>query len=246
MPEFARAPDTSVVAEKSAKQVLVTVTRDVRPTSRRAAVYAAALLFALMDVQIGVAQDLPNNFVVHDSPRPLANTQFENEGGQLLSLADFRGKVILLNVWATWCVPCRKEMPTLDRLQVALGGADLQVVPLSIDRGGIDAIRKFYTEISVQKLGVYVDKSGRTLRDLGAVGLPTTVIVNRSGQEVARIVGPAEWDSTEIAHFLRPIMGEQAGTRTNIQDHPRVAEAKRDEPGALQRGLGWLRAFFGK
>lgn len=244
MPELAKAPDTSVVADKSAKQVLVTVTRDVRPTSRYAVVHAAALLFALMNVQAGAAQDLPNNFVVHDSPLPVANIQFENEGGQLLSLTNFRGKVIVLNVWATWCVPCRKEMPTLDRLQDALGGADLQVVPLSIDRGGIDAIRKFYAEISVQKLGAYVDKSGRALRDLSALGLPTTLIVNRSGQEVARIVGPAEWDSAELAHFLRPIIDEQAGTRANV--HPRVAEAKRDEPGALQRGLGWLRAFFRK
>jgi thiol-disulfide isomerase/thioredoxin len=213
----------------------------------RLAAYAAALLFALMNVQIGDAQNLPNNFVVHDSPRPLANAQFEDEGGQLRSLADFKDKVVVLNIWATWCVPCRKETPTLDRLQAALGGPRFQVVPVSIDRGGIDSIRRFYGEIAVQNLGMYVDKSGQVLRELGAIGLPTTLIVDRSGQEVARIVGPAEWDSPEIAQFLRPIIGGQAGTQANTQaGHARVAEANRDEPGVLQRGVGWLKSFFGK
>jgi len=219
----------------------------VRSTSRLAAAYAAALLVVLMNVQIGDAQDLPSNFVVHNSPRPLANIQFEDEGGQPRSLADFKDKVVVLNIWATWCVPCRREMPTLDRLQAALGGPDFQVVPVSIDRGGIDTIRKFYAEIAVQKLGMYVDKSGQVLREIGAIGLPATLIINRSGQEVGRIVGPAEWDSAEIVQFLRPVIGEQAGTQANTSaDHARVADANRDEPGALQRGFGWLKGFFGK
>jgi thiol-disulfide isomerase/thioredoxin len=221
------------------------MTGGVRSISRLAAAYAAALLFALTNVQIGAAQDLPNNFVVHDSPRPLANAQFEDEGGQLPSLADFKDKVVVLNVWATWCVPCRKEMPTLDRLQAALGGPRFQVVPVSIDRGGIDSIRKFYGEIAVQNLGMYVDKSGQVLRELGAIGLPTTIIVNRSGQEVARIVGPAEWDSTEIVQFLRPLISGSASIQASAQAD-QLAEANGDAPGVWQRGVGWLKSFFGK
>ncbi|RTM14176.1 MAG: TlpA family protein disulfide reductase [Bradyrhizobiaceae bacterium] len=218
---------------------------DVGSTSGRTAVYAAALLVALMSVQLGAAQSLPNNFVVHNSPRPLANLQFEDDSGQGRSLTDFKGKVVVLNIWATWCVPCRQEMPTLDRLQAALSGPNFQVVPVSIDRGGVDTIRKFYAEIAVQQLGIYVDKSGQVLRGLGAIGLPTTLIIDRSGQEVARIVGPAEWDSREIVQFLRPIVDQPAGNRANAKtDHARVVEAERDAPGALQRGFAWLKALF--
>lgn len=236
---------TSIVDENGPKSGLAEMTGRVRSTSRLPAAYAAALLFALMNVQIGAAKDLPSNFVVHNSPRLLANIQFEDEGEQPRSLADFKGKVVVLNIWATWCVPCRQEMPTLDRLQAALGGPDFQVVPVSIDRGGIDTIRKFYAKITVQELGMYVDKSGQVLRELGAIGLPTTVIVNRSGQEVARIVGPAEWDSAEIVEFLRPVITGSAGTQTSAQaDH--LAAAGRESPGALQRGFTWLKAFFRK
>lgn len=232
----------SISREKRSQSGPAAMSRGVPPRSRRAVVYAATLLSALINMQTGTAQELPNNFVVHNSPRPLANIQFEGVSGQDRSLADFKGKVVVLNVWATWCVPCRKEMPTLDRLQASLGGPDFQVVPLSIDRGGFDAIRKFYAEISVQELGMYVDRPGRVLRDLGAVGLPTTLIVNRSAEEVARIVGPAEWDSAEVVQFLRPIIaGVQAGTQTD-----RLREPKPEAPGTLQRGLGWLKAYFGK
>jgi len=205
------------------------------------------MLIAMMIAQIGDAQGLPSNFVVHNSPRPLADLQFEDDNGQGRSLADFQGKVVVLNIWATWCVPCRQEMPTLDRLQAAMGGPGFQVVPVSIDRGGIDTIRKFYAEITVQQPGMYVDKSGQVLRGLGAIGLPTTLIIDRGGQEVARIVGPAEWDSVEIVQFLRPLVDQQAGSRANAQtDHARIAEADPDARGALQRGLAWLKAFFRK
>jgi thiol-disulfide isomerase/thioredoxin len=235
---------TAVVNEKGPRRLSAAMTGCVRPTSRLAA-YAAALLFGLMNVQTGAAQDLPNNFVVHNSPRPLTNIQFEDDSGQARSLADFKDKVVLLNIWATWCVPCRREMPTLDRLQAILGSPDFQVVPVSIDRGGIDTIRKFYAEISVQNLGMYVDKSGQVLRELGAIGLPTTLIVNRSGQEVARIVGPAEWDSTEIVQFLGPLISGSASIQASAQAD-KLAEADGDAPGVWQRGVGWLKSFFGK
>ncbi len=112
-----------------------------------------------------------------------------------------RGKVVLLNIWATWCTPCRKEMPTLDRLQTALGGTDFEVVALSIDRR-MDAVRKFFAEIGIQKLAMYLDSSAKATRQLGAVGLPTTLLIDREGREIARLIGPAEWDSPDIAAFI--------------------------------------------
>src|SRR6266702_7514823 len=133
-------------ARKRTEEASAAMKGGVRSTSRLAAAYAAVLLFALTNVQIGDAQNLPNNFVVHNSPRPLANIQFEDESGQPRSLADFKDKVVVLNIWATWCVPCRREMPALDRLQAALGGPDFEVVPVSIDHKGLDVVRRFFDE----------------------------------------------------------------------------------------------------
>src|SRR5258708_32216974 len=97
-------------------------------------------------------------------------------------------------------------MPALDRLQGSLGGADFEVVPVSIDRGGLETVRKFYTEIGIRNLAMYVDTSGQILRQVGAIGLPTTLFVDRAGQEVGRVIGPAEWDAPEIAEFATCIV----------------------------------------
>ena len=218
-----------------------------RSRSMLAAATSAVLLATMADVRIEAAEELPANLVVHDSPRPLAAVQFEDEQGQTRGLADFKGKVIVLNIWATWCVPCRREMPTLDRLEAQLGGSDFQVVPVSIDRGGIDTIRKFYVEAAVQKLPLYVDRSGQVLRTLGALGLPTTLIIDRDGQELGRITGPAEWDSVEIVQFLRPLITEPRETNSIAAERDsRVAETDRIVSAPLQRGLGWLRALLGR
>ena len=153
--------------------------------------------------QIALAQELPKNFVLHEEPKAIAAINFSDVQGKLRSLADLQGKVILLNIWATWCVPCRREMPALDRLQVAMGGSDFEVVPVSVDRGGIDSVRKFYAEIGIRNLAMYVDKSGSTVRQLRGAGLPMTLLVDRGGYEIGRIIGPAEWDTPQMAELLR-------------------------------------------
>lgn len=128
---------------------------------------------------------------------------FADGDGHAVNLASFGGKVVLFNLWATWCAPCRKEMPALDRLQAQLGGADFQVVTLSIDTGGARAVRAFYQEIDVQHLPVFVDASGTALRRLNAPGLPTTLLFDRNGAEIGRFVGPAEWDSPRIVEIIK-------------------------------------------
>jgi thiol-disulfide isomerase/thioredoxin len=156
------------------------------------------------------AQEPPKNFILLDQPRAVAAINFGDGQGRARSLADFKGKVVLLNIWATWCVPCRKEMPALDRLQTSLGGRNFAVVPLSIDRGGRETVAKFYAEIGIRELPVYTDTSGEALRALGAVGLPTTLVLDRAGEEIARIVGPAEWDAPEVVEFLKAMIAKQA------------------------------------
>jgi thiol-disulfide isomerase/thioredoxin len=150
------------------------------------------------------------NFLLHDAPAPMPELRFSDGEGQPLSLADFRGKVVLLNIWATWCVPCRKEMPTLDRLQAALGGTRFEVVALSIDRGRADVVRKFYAETGIQHLSVRVDSSSQAGFALATVGLPTTLLIDGGGRELGRLIGPAEWDAPEMVAFLKSMI-EQEG-----------------------------------
>src|SRR3546814_778965 len=131
--------------------------------------------------------------------------QVEDVAVRPLTRAAFRGKVGLLNVCASGCVPGRKEMPTLDRLQAEIGGPDFEVVALSIDRAGIDAVTEFYTEVGIEHLTRYIDESGKAAQQLNAVGLPTTLLIDREGREIAQHVGPAEWDAPRVVAFLRSI-----------------------------------------
>lgn len=143
---------------------------------------------------------------------PVPDIRFQDADGRALALADFRGKVILLNVWATWCVPCREEMPALDRLQQQLGGSGFEVVALSIDTGGIGAVKRFYDEIGVRSLKMYLDPSMQATGPLRVVGLPTTLLIDREGRERWRKIGPAEWDAARIVESLRLRLRESAGS----------------------------------
>jgi thiol-disulfide isomerase/thioredoxin len=124
-----------------------------------------------------------------------ATLSFLSEAGKPLTLASFKGKAVLLNIWATWCPPCRKEMPSLDRLQSIKQSQNFEVVALSIDGGGIDQVRPFFKEIGIKNLKMYFDKPGTSMSALKILGLPTTLLIGADGHELARWVGPKEWDS---------------------------------------------------
>ena len=168
------------------------------------------LLLVILILGTGPAAAAPQNFALHDAPKPLPPVTFTDDQGKSGPLGDFAGKVVLLNIWATWCLPCRKEMPTLDRLEQALAGPDFEVVTLSIDRGGADVIQKFYAETGVKHLAIRVDTSARAAGDLGAVGLPTTLLLDRQGRELGRLVGPAEWDQPDMIGFLKQVIAGAA------------------------------------
>ena len=120
----------------------------------------------------------------------------------MVSLSDYRGKVVLLNIWATWCSPCRKEMPSLDRLQSRLGGKEFQVLALATDEGGIAAVQSFYRRFGIGALDVLVDVSGQSMSKLKIPGLPTTFLIDRDGNAIDVAVGSVEWDSDEVVSFL--------------------------------------------
>ena len=153
-------------------------------------------------VSTGSASGNQLELSVFDQPHALPEVRFQDDQGRDLTLGDFRGRVVVLNVWATWCVPCRKEMPTLDRLQARLGGKNFLVVALSLDRKGVEAVRGFYQEVGVENLAIYVDPSGKGSHALAIPGVPTTLLIDQEGREVALKMGEAEWDSPEMVSLV--------------------------------------------
>jgi len=143
------------------------------------------------------------SFVLADRPEPAPEITFSDAAGNTLRLADFRGKVVLLNLWATWCAPCVKEMPALDRLQAKLGGPDFAVLALSIDREGLAKVQPFFAQNRIASLPPYLDQGGRAPAAFGARGLPTTLLIDRDGRVIGRQEGAAAWDDDSAVALLR-------------------------------------------
>lgn len=143
-------------------------------------------------------------------PRPLGTVAFEDAEGHSHSLGEWKGKVVLVNLWATWCAPCKEEMPSLSRLQSKLGGPDFAVVAVSLDRGGIERPAKFLKD-TAPSLQLYLDKTGRLMQALRAPGLPVSVLVDREGREIARLAGAAPWDGPDAESVIRAAMSGKNG-----------------------------------
>lgn len=140
----------------------------------------------------------------------LPDLSFEDAGGAAKKLSDFRGRIVLLNLWATWCVPCRKEMPALNELQRKLGGPGFEVVAVNIDTRDGDKPKAFLADAKLDALGYFTDKSARVFQDLKgvgrALGMPTSVLIDPRGCEIATIAGPAEWDSGDALALIDAAM----------------------------------------
>lgn len=139
--------------------------------------------------------------VVHSTPIAAGDATFTDPEGKTHSLADWQGKVVVLNFWATWCAPCRAEMPSLDALQKDIG-PDAAVVTIATGRNLLPAIEKFFTETRVQNLPILLDPKSGLARQMGVVGLPVTVLLDKQGREVARMIGEADWNSPEAKAVL--------------------------------------------
>ncbi len=188
----------------------------------------AAALFALILAGVQAGAQTPaaagqappllgafgDNFTLFDPPVPAPPEAFAALDGAPVRLADFKGRVVVLNFWATWCAPCVREMPSLDRLQAALEDRDLAVLAVSIDRGGAKVIRPFAKRLGLERLGLYHDPKGALFKAFGVTGLPTTFLIDRRGQIVGAYPGAAEWDEPEaralIEHYLRQPAGAAA------------------------------------
>jgi len=138
-----------------------------------------------------------------DPARDPPQTRFVDLKGEELDLGRYKGKVVLLNFWATWCAPCVREMPSLDRLQAALGGEGLAVLPLSLDGPTKPRVEPFYKAQNLANLPILFDEKNVTFGRFGVGVLPTTIVIGRDGKEVGRLEGPAEWDAPEALALLR-------------------------------------------
>ena len=141
------------------------------------------------------------------APAPPPDARFLDGTGTSRGIADFAGQGLILNLWATWCVPCVAEMPQLGAAATALAADRIAVLALSSDRGGADVVRKFYAEHAITTLGIWLDPKGEAARAWHARGLPTTLIIDRRGREVARLEGAAEWGHPEAIARLRRLVG---------------------------------------
>jgi thiol-disulfide isomerase/thioredoxin len=150
-------------------------------------------------------------FKVTEAPMVAPNLAFKAPDGRQLTMADFRGRMVLLNLWATWCAPCRHEMPALDRLQETLGGERFEVVAVNIDTRNPDRAAAWLTETGIRKLANYNDHSARIFQDLKAAGrafgMPTTLLIDGNGCELGFIAGPAEWASEDALRLIRTALG---------------------------------------
>jgi thiol-disulfide isomerase/thioredoxin len=147
---------------------------------------------------------------VSTAPEPAPPLQFEGPDGTNKALTDFRGRAVLLNIWATWCVPCRQEMPALDRLQAQLGGSDFEVVAVNVDTTRLQNRRPFLEAAGVHALQFYADPSGdafQALRLAGkSVGLPTSLLIDKTGCVLSSIAGPADWASPDAIRLVKALL----------------------------------------
>jgi thiol-disulfide isomerase/thioredoxin len=148
-------------------------------------------------------------FLVHREPKPLPDIAFADGAGKPLKLSDWKGRVVLINLWATWCAPCRKEMPDLAKLQQELGSDQFEVVAISVDRKGAEASSAFLKETGADVLKLYVEPTTKIVSELQSAGLPATILVDRQGRELGRLLGPAHWASPEAVALVQAALAEK-------------------------------------
>ena len=144
--------------------------------------------------------------VIHPEPKPLPDVGLLGLDEAPQSLSDWRGQWVVANFWATWCAPCRHEMPSLDALQGALGGEDFTVATVATGRNAVPAITEFFAEAGVTRLPVLRDPKAQLARQMGVAGLPVTVILNPEGQEVGRLIGDADWNSADAQAVISALI----------------------------------------
>ncbi|MEL6647631.1 MAG: TlpA disulfide reductase family protein [Pseudomonadota bacterium] len=172
-----------------------------------ALVFGANASLADVDAAKALRTGDMKKLVFHEDPQDVSATAFETADGSSGSLADYDGKIVVLNFWATWCAPCRHEMPMLSELQTELGGESFEVVTIATGRNPPQAMKAFFAEIGVDNLPLHRDPRSKIAREMGVLGLPVTMVLDQNGQEIARLVGDADWSSDAAKDIVRTLIG---------------------------------------
>lgn len=157
----------------------------------------------------GLREGDMKKLLVHREPQPASDVAFTDPEGGERSLGDYAGKYVLLNFWATWCAPCRKEMPSLDALQASHGGELFEVVPIATGRNTLQGINRFFEEEGIERLPVLLDPDQELARDMAVLGLPITVILDPEGNEIARLRGDADWNSDSARAIVEALIASE-------------------------------------
>jgi thiol-disulfide isomerase/thioredoxin len=191
---------------------LLETTMRKRPNVFRSRVFASlAALIVMISPAVARAEaagcaavpDALAKYEASEAAQPDSSVAFLKDGEREVRLSEWRGKGIVMNFWATWCAPCVAEMPALDALHGGLADHGIDVLAVSNDFGGADVVRGFYAKHGIEHLPVLTDARSRMAQSVGVLGLPTTILFDAEGREVGRVLGPAEWDTPEVAAFLR-------------------------------------------
>jgi thiol-disulfide isomerase/thioredoxin len=146
--------------------------------------------------------------IVHSLRKDIPAFDLAAADGSTVNLSKWKGRVVLLNLWATWCAPCRKEIPDLVEVQKILGGPEFEVVTLSVDRKGYEPSLSFLKDVKAETLALYTDTEMKSMAALQAIGLPATVLIDKQGKEAARLLGPAPWSSAEAQTMIKALVSE--------------------------------------
>ncbi len=162
------------------------------------------VIFYLLSTVISYSAEQPNfkNLIVYSEAKELKNIKFKNNFNEIIKLNDYKGKLIILNFWATWCAPCREEMPYLDTLQSVDKLENLKIFPINVGKEKIEKAEKFFLELKIKNLDIYFEDTMKLPNLFSLRGLPTSVIINKNGEEFARIMGVVDFNDEKFIEWL--------------------------------------------
>ena len=148
-------------------------------------------------------EDVPlNNIAINEIPKPISPLIFEDFSGNKINLNDYRGKLVIINFWATWCAPCKKEMPSLDNLYQETEFKNLQIFPVNMEQPNKLKTKKFFTDLKIKNLGIFFDQNLNFVKEFKLRGVPTTILINKKGEEFARIIGEVNFQDKKFLKWL--------------------------------------------
>jgi thiol-disulfide isomerase/thioredoxin len=162
------------------------------------------LIIFIFFISNALANEMPNikNIVVNKQPKAYDNITFLDSKENLIKLSDYKGNLVMLNFWATWCAPCKEEMPSLDNLKVNPNLNNLEIFPINVGKDSVKKSNKFFTDLNIKNLNIYFDRTVTLAKDLSLRGVPTTVLFNKEGKEFARIIGSIDFNDKEFLNWI--------------------------------------------